>query len=210
MSRKRNGLEVLVMNKEQIIELLPEYVNGSLEKDIRGIIEDAAKTDEVIRLEIEFLDSVRDSIKEEKVISPTEWGLARLKQSLVHQDTEQEELPVQLNSPVSPKQYNPLWKKFALAASVAFVLQSGYLVQSQFVTDEGYRTLSTAELKDSIQVQFKDNAREHQIRRLLIDLGGNIVKGPSAIGIYNIQFLSTSTALKTLEKIDFIEYLEQE
>ena len=97
-----------------------------------------------------------------------------------------------------------------MAASVAFVLQSGYLVQSQFVTDEGYRTLSTAELKDSIQVQFKDNAREHQIRRLLIDLGGNIVKGPSAIGIYNIQFLSTSTALKTLEKIDFIEYLEQE
>lgn len=197
------------MNKEQIIELLPEYVNDSLDKDIRDIIDEAIKTDEAIRLELEFLNSVRKSIKEEKIISPTEWGLARLKKSLNHHETEQKDFVAKKNTPVSSSKSNAFWKNIALAASVAFVLQSCYLLQNKLGIDEEYRTLSTVELKDTIKVQFKDNASELQIRRLLINLDGNIIKGPSAIGIYNIQFINNDTALETLEKNNFIEYAEQ-
>ena len=197
------------MNKEQIIELLPEYVNDSLDKDIRDIIDEAIKTDEAIRLELEFLNSVRKSIKEEKIISPTEWGLARLKKSLNHHETEQKNFVAKKNTPVSSSKSNAFWKNIALAASVAFVLQSCYLLQNKLGIDEEYRTLSTVELKDTIKVQFKDNASELQIRRLLINLDGNIIKGPSAIGIYNIQFINNDTALETLEKNNFIEYAEQ-
>ena len=197
------------MNKEQIIELLPEYVNDSLDKDIRDIIDEAIKTDEAIRLELEFLNSVRKSIKEEKIISPTEWGLARLKKSLNHHETEQKNFVAKKNTPVSSSKSNTFWKNIALAASVAFVLQSCYLLQNKLGIDEEYRTLSTVELKDTIKVQFKDNASELQIRRLLINLDGNIIKGPSAIGIYNIQFINNDTALETLEKNNFIEYAEQ-
>jgi hypothetical protein len=197
------------MNKKQMLELLPEYVNDTLDKDMRDLIDEAIKTDGAIRLELKFLNSVRESIKNEKIISPTEWGLARLKQSLNNNETEEHEFVVKKNILVLPKHFNSLWKNVALAASVAFVLQSGYLLQSKLVIDEGYRTLSSAEFKDIIKVRFKDNTSELQIRRLLINLDGNIVDGPSVIGIYNIQFINNDLALSALEKIDFIEYAEQ-
>lgn len=188
-------------NSKVIIELIPEYLNGNLSDDDIAIVESAAKEDEFIRMEIEFMACIQSQLKSEKIESPTEWGLARLKQSIEKEEHTQPSITEKTRPTIKP-----IWKKLAIAASFAFVIQSGYLAQQQFSSDAAYRPLSTKTIGNSIQIQFKDGISEKDIRLLLVGMKGNIVKGPSALGIYSIQFDNNETALSILNNNEIIEY----
>jgi len=192
-----------MMNKNTIIEMIPEYLNGNLSDDDIKAIESAAKENEVIQMEIEFIKSIQKQVQSEKINSPADWGWARLKQTI-----EKEGVQPILQTQSEQSIIKPIWRKVAIAASFAFVMQSAYLVQQQIFNDTDYRLLSTELVKNSIQVQFKEGTNEKEIRLLLAEMKGNIVGGPSALGIYSIQFKDRDLALSTLKNKTIIEYAE--
>jgi len=199
------------MNKDDIIEKIPEYLNGNLsDHDIRAI-ESAAACDESIRMEIEFMKAIQQQVLSEKIESPTEWGWARLKQNIERQNIEENENKGkdELHS-VSKTSHTikPIWKKLAIAASFAFVIQSGYLVQKEVFNKTDYQLLSTENLENSIQIQFKEGTSEQAMRQLLINTEGNIISGPSALGIYTVDFKDREVALTRLNDSEIIEYAE--
>lgn len=197
------------MNKDDIIEKIPEYLNGNLsDNDIRAI-ESAAERDESVRMEIEFMKSIQQQILSEKIESPTEWGWARLKQTIERQNIEEDETDTSIHSGTKTvSTIKPIWKKLAIAASFAFVIQSGYLVQQNVFNSTDYQLLSTKNLENSIQIQFKTDTSEQAIRLLLINTEGNIINGPSALGIYTIEFKDRETALTRLNESEIVEYAE--
>ena len=186
------------LDREAIIEILPEYINGSLDASLIKKIEHMAENDRAIQLEVEFLSAIQKSVKEDVISSPTEWGLTRLKKSIQEQSiTEQ-----QTSAP------SGLWKKMAIAASMAFVIQTGLVINDKISTEDDYQLLSNDSFNDTVQLKFKPEANEQSIRALLINLEGNIVKGPSAIGTYTIKFSDTQKSLKALKSSSLVEYSE--
>lgn len=197
------------MNKDDIVEKIPEYLNGNLSDHDISAIELAAERDESIRMEIEFIKSIQQQVLSEKIESPTEWGWARLKQTIEKQSTEQDQTGTSIHSGTKTvSSIKPIWKKLAIAASFAFVIQSGYLVQQQALNSNDYQLLSTKKLENSIQIQFKTDTSEQEIRQLLINTEGNIINGPSALGIYTIEFKDREAALTRLNESEIVEYAE--
>lgn len=199
------------MNKDEIIEKIPEYLNGTLSSSDNDIIKAAADRDNSIRLEIEFMKSIQEQVLLEKIESPTEWGWARLKQNIERQrieENKQKEKTDSHSDTTTTRTIKPVWKKFAIAASFAFAIQSGYLVQQEVFNKADYQLLSTENLKNSIQIQFSEGTSEQAIRQLLIDTEGNIISGPSALGIYTVEFKDREAALTRLNDSIIIEYAE--
>jgi len=135
------------MNDNNLVELLPEYVNGRLDDQRRANVDKAVVDNKEIRNEIAFLKILRDEIKKEKIESSPNWGW--------------------------PSAYVPL---------------------------------SSEHLENVIDIRFVDGASETEIRQLLLDTGGKIVGGPSALGIYQLEYGNRSIALKELKANALIDY----
>ena len=190
----------MTSNDNELHALLPAYLNGQLASDEQQRLEQALTTDVDLQRELAFLKAIQQEVKTETVTSPTEWGLAKLRQSL---DAE-----TKTTVTYSPGNFQ-FWKRLAIAASLVVAVQMGLLVNNRLNTNP-YIPLSTPEVESTLQVQFIEDATEQQIRELLLQTGGSIVKGPSAIGIYRIQFDDTQTSLEQLTNNPIVVYAEQE
>ncbi len=194
----------LIMEYEKIIELLPLYLNDQLSveqiKLVRRMVDDSQSLQE----ELIFLQSIKHSIKSENIKSPGEWGFMRLKHDILAEESRSEHITP---SDVE-KNKQGWWQKIAIAASFAFVIQSGYIIQKYSIQPERYHTLSAIELKNAVKVKFMAGVSESDIRTLLINLEGNIVKGPSAVGIYYIIFEDRQSAVVSLNTSGLFEYAE--
>ena len=99
----------------------------------------------------------------------------------------------------------PLW--MALAASV-LVVQSGVigylsLNEASRPVDESsiYRSAGNAQApRAQIEVSFRTDAREQDIRRLLVALGAEIVGGPGQLGFYQLR-LPDGDLAKVIERL---------
>ena len=61
----------------------------------------------------------------------------------------------------------------------------------------------------SFNIVFEKSAPEEEIRKLLLSIGGNIISGPSAQGLYVIALTSdktTSQALQTLKNASIVTF----
>ncbi len=84
--------------------------------------------------------------------------------------------------------------RWVLAAQGALILLlSGVLVwQTSFISEPLYQTLSSpvspaAQAAMQMRVIFAAETEESEIRKLLLDIGGRIVNGPSPIGAYTVE-----------------------
>ena len=185
------------MDYKEIESMLPEYVNGKLSAEDTKKVEEAMGEDVSIKAEIEFLRHLRNAVKEEEIESPSTWGLARLRRSVKKTKT-------------SSQQIASWWKPLAVAASFVFVLQTGYILFNQITIDDTYTPLSTPSLENTIQVVFVETITEAQIRKLLAEVEGKIVDGPSASGVYRISAKDLENALIILKDSDLISHAEIE
>jgi hypothetical protein len=67
---------------------------------------------------------------------------------------------------------------------------------------------ATLQLENTVQVKFNEGITEYQLRQLLTELEGRIVKGPSAIGIYHIRFDQQQSAIQWLNASGLVDYAE--
>jgi len=166
-------------------ELLPWYVNNTLDSAEREQVEQHLKTCASCQQEVELLRAVQQHVKQsQRTESPGELGLRRLLRD------------------VKQAQRKPhAWLPVALAASlVVIVMQATVLVTMLSTTDQAIAPLGEQTQTDraQLQVRFVATASELEIRTVLNEVDGVIISGPGALGVYHVR-LATIRANQTAQ-----------
>lgn len=185
--------------RREVEELLPFYVNGSLGSAERARVEAALAEDAELRLEADFLGRVRGSVK----TSAQDQGVGALGERrllrTIHRDARRE----QVRRFARPA--------LALAAGLALVAQT-LVIANLMRDDAGLDTLTGPAA--TLQVRFESEARESEIRELLLEQGLVIVDGPSALGLYHLALEDPAEADRIVELLrsrpDLVEHVAKE
>lgn len=158
----------------RIAELLPFFVNGTLEGEERKAVEAALARDPALAREAEALARLRSGMKaEEPAYTPGEMGLARLMREI--DGTGRQPRPVSRRA----------WYVAAIAA--AFALGAVLLAPLMLPDEPLYEQASGDAGEAALVVAFRQDAPQGEIARLLLDNGLVIVDGPSALGLYRLS-----------------------
>lgn len=165
---------------------LPWYVNNSLDESQRKMIASQLAKDIELKRDADFLQIIRQQIKSPATASPGELGWLRLKNRLQH--TQQ-------------IKHQRRWQGLAIAASLLLLIQGGVLFRLM-QSDDGYAPLSgTTHTLPTLQIRFNPDTREADMRKLLLDIHGQILDGPSASGLYRVT-LGDVTDEQIAERIE--------
>lgn len=170
--------------KTEIQELLPFWLNGTLDPEERQHVEAALADDAALRTEVEMLRAMRHGLKDstEAHTGPGEFGLARLNRALDADRVATENVLVS-KRPV-------FWAVgSALAASLATVLVLG--------TGPGGTPAPVYEQASgepaAVVVSFSPTASVAEISELVRENGLTIIDGPSALGLFRLLPLPGET-----------------
>lgn len=187
-------------DRDEIEPLLPFYLNGTLDEDEQARVEAALSTNAELRIELEALRQIRASMRATgSEHSPGEFGLARLMREIDRESRRSSfrSMPGAL-----------------LAASIvaAAVMVVGVLSISR--RDVGYQQAAGDSRTQQFTVAFRPDASEREISELLLNYGLGIVEGPSAVGLYRLDFGPESDieALLTVlrNRVDVVESIQLE
>jgi hypothetical protein len=192
-------------NRRRIEELLPFYLNGTLDDAERAEVEAALATDESLRWELEFLKGIESDVQaRDPGPSPGEFGLARLMRDI---DGETRTAP-------STRTRSRIWQ---IAAAIAVAVVA---VQGIYIAGGGDRIVELAGGEQSVTagptltVAFSPDAIEAEIRALLLETGLEIVGGPSALGLWTLAVtgeISPAEAVGALQgRTDIVESAEED
>lgn len=159
-------------NAQQIAELLPFWINGSLSADEAAEVAAAVAANPALADEAAFLRGLRDRMQAETpCYSPGEIGLTRLKRSLA--------LPA-----------TPALRRVSLAtAAAAALLAAGLGFAAQTLLRPAsveYIQASGGEDGAALLVAFQPAAPAQAISQALLAEGLTILDGPSALGLYRL------------------------
>ena len=169
------------LDDRALLELLPWYLNGTLEGAELAAVEALLLRSAEAREELEVLRRLAAAVREQEQAHeapPFELGWARLQRSLQQE--------------VRPAPRRDWWKPgLTAAAALVIALQLGILMRpaqvdsdwqlqsggSEQVLSGGYR----------VQLRFVEHAQWQQIRALLLELDAVLVDGPSALGVVQVH-----------------------
>ncbi|MEQ8366297.1 MAG: hypothetical protein RIB61_06265 [Roseicyclus sp.] len=170
--------------REEIEALLPFYVNGSLDAEDKAIVEAALVDDPDLQADLEALSSIRETMRADAddARSPGEFGLARLMRDLDKEPGRAAPAPAPA---IARAARGRLWQ-IAAGVLLAIGLVQGVLLYQ--AGGEGFRLASGGDQTQAVMtVAFNPDAREADIRTLMLDVGVEIIAGPSAIGLYELS-----------------------
>lgn len=172
---------------KKIEELLPFYVNETLQDAERLQVEEALKGNAELQEEVALLERLRAEMQEMNVeTSPGELGLKRLQNALSSEQTQTIEAPASANDNI----IGWGWKAAAVAACMllaiqTFVFTPNWSGNDADLTAAGGGTISVPH-GVLYSVTFSPDAKEENMRALLLSASARIVDGPSAIGVYRL------------------------
>ena len=187
-------------DRVEIESLLPFFLNGTLDGDEQKRVETALSTNAELRIELEALRQIRANMRAtDSEHSPGEFGLARLMREIDRESRSSSfrSMPGTL-----------------LAASIvaAAVMVVGVLSISR--RDVGYQQASGDSRTQQFTVAFRPDASEREISELLLNYGLGIVEGPSAVGLYRLDFGPESDIEALLSvlrnRVDVVESIQLE
>ena len=160
-------------------DLLPWFVNHTLEPQLNRMVEDHLQHCRRCKQEVTWLRQVRTGIQSSSAPPPGELGLKRLFHRLQDEKTDM----------LARQRPKGRWMRpaLAIAASLVIVIQAGLLIHSWF-GPAAITPLSSPHVEGIIlQVTFFPTATETQIREIMLSVGGTFVGGPGALGVYRIR-----------------------
>ncbi len=164
-------------------ELLPWYVNATLDEADRERVARHLEHCDRCRSEIAFLSRLREQIRDssQDVPPPGELGLRRLMRDVERLEAMREGRP-----------QRRAWRAPVLAAAASVALVVAVLVPYTLQRDAAVdmRLLGDEVVQEAgvlLQVEFVPAASEAEIRALLLEVGAVIVNGPSAAGVYRLR-----------------------
>ena len=179
-------------------EMLPWYVNGTLDADGRSWLEQTLEKHPELGDETKWMESLQKRMREAAPEVSAELGFDRLMARIRH---ERETTPapraassaVQSWMSVVREVFERLRITPAMATAAAVVLvqfgvigallnQQGEL-ESEF---ERFRSVTGGEIVTgpALEVVFKSDAMERDIREALVRVGGTLAGGPGQLGVY--------------------------
>jgi hypothetical protein len=188
---------------QEVWELLPWYVNGTLEGRECEEVETHLLTCPACQAELRHCRDLAAAVQatEETAWSPSpdrfSLLLARIDAAEAggaHGSGWRERLRAQCTRHLLVLQSTPRLVRWAMVAQGAMILLlAGVLMwQMPFSPGSLYRTLAddsdqAHQSHAHLQVAFTDDMTEQELRTLLTSIGGTIVKGPSALGFYTVE-----------------------
>lgn len=170
----------MTLSREEAEQLLPFLANGTLEGDELIAMQEAVAQDPSLAAELSALRAIRQTMQSEEIgTTPGEFGLARLMR-----DVGKEEQPASIAPQAVTR--SRIWQ-IAAALLMAVVIGQAVLLSGTGDSGGGFE-LAGAGGAD-LTVAFAPDAPEAAIRTLLLDAGVEIIGGPSALGLYQLQLL---------------------
>jgi len=182
-------------------ELLPWYVNGTLDDDDRALVQAHLDQCPACREEVGALRAFAAEYAAADPASDPGPALDRLRERMLQR-------PADGNTPAQPAtrpQPSPMpgrWMPWALAAEFAAIAILGVLLAAAYQRPAEYRTLGAPEAtpRGDLVVVFDPRLPESEMRRILRDTGSRIVDGPTSTHAYVLQVPAAqqATALAAL------------
>ncbi|GGB97103.1 hypothetical protein GCM10011352_24060 [Marinobacterium zhoushanense] len=179
---------------ENLMALLPWYVNGTLTEDERQAVEALLQRSAEARATLETLQTLQTDIKAElQEPVPGDLGWKRLQKSIHSQPT-----------PIPKTQRDrPIWNRFLAAAAVLIIaLQVGLLLKTP--TDTTPQLLGTKPGTEQLQdaqlyrLVIAPDARWSEVEALLLELNAQLVDGPSAVGVVSVAIKAPADQAETV------------
>jgi hypothetical protein len=180
----------MIQCPDEILAAIPWYP-GDLDENLRGKVESHAAQCAACREELAF---VRDETAIEIDLDHRDRVYAKLVERIEEHEGVERKFAT-LATPAPRRSGLRMSWPLALAASMALMLLSGGLgvASSQwFQTDPAYEvagestTVAAVDLP-ALDVVFRADARAESIHSALRAIGGQIVSGPTQLGVYRVQ-----------------------
>jgi len=181
-------------------ELLPWFLNGTLEDEEAASVEKHLQSCPVCREELQCLRAIREEYLENEPLPQAEAALARLRPRLDETATVLPPLrraggrPAPSSAAASRSrrglavQLPADWVKFAMAVQFLLIFALGWVLLQPGRTDLPYRALATAggleRPSGSAVVVFDPNAPQREVTRILRASGAHVVDGPTVSNGY--------------------------
>jgi len=192
------------MNHREVSELLPWYANGTIEEEERGAIADHLRDCAQCRRELQGLGEITQAARElaAEAPEPSDLLLGRTMERIekyervrAHPRFRLSELLERVNSSLAGWWAPiPVFARVAIVAQFLLLAGLAALVQSRSGEAPG---LGTAEgpledrpapgSKARILVGFQEKLPEETLRQTILGFDGEIVAGPSTLGLYTIE-----------------------
>lgn len=207
----------MIYKFEELKEMIPLYLNGTLSEAEKKIFEEAIeKIPELKKEFLEFLEIKNSYMDIQKEVTPPSKNLYKKISERIGAKKESETLSTQAYPEKIKEFFKNLFSSSVFSWGLVVVeLIVIFLLILYLPKEEKYRTL-TAEhhLKGGaiINIVFDSEAKEKEIREVLTKIGANIVSGPTPEGLYKIELKKEKdleSALKYLKKIKIVKFAER-
>jgi len=189
------------MNHQEIIELLPWYANQTLEDDERKLVEMHLADCRDCAKEVESLKAMQKTVVEVGDSGPALSPFALNRALAEIEDYERTRTSTAKAASVAAQEKKGFWARWwrptpvfaraLIAAQIVLVLTLGSVSVYQYAHPNIIYKTSSGGVDDKtstrITVGFNDGTTEQEIRRTILGIEGQIVEGPSALGLYTIQ-----------------------
>ena len=179
-------------DEAQIRELLPWYVNGTLDESRYGQLELHLAQWPHLRAEVAWLTQLRKQLREplyDRTVQPSASAGLDTLMSRIH--AEQSGKVVPLHSKQPGWAAAPRWFPAAMGLAASIILAQAVVLGS-LIGQPGRDTLAplsggTAPTGTLLQMTFKPSATEARMRQALAAVQGEMVSGPGALGVYTVR-----------------------
>ena len=184
--------------KARFDELLPFYVNGTLNAEDRAWVDDYLREHPGAAAELRWYQSLRTRLQEDAPAVSSEVGLDRAIQR-IRTEGPTPVLPRRAAAPgwwerardfVASVVPQPVLRP-ALAAALAVVALQAVVIVQMAGEDESSQLRSVpgsaVEQGPYLKLNFKPDAREADIRLLLVEVQGTLAAGPGQLGDYYVR-----------------------
>lgn len=215
--------------KTRFDELLPFYVNGSLSEADRGIVEDYLREHPKAAAELHWYQSLQQKLQDDAPAVSSEVGLERA----LHRIRTEGPAPAGARKVAGPSWSDKLRDFFAtllpqpvlrpaLAGALAVVALQAAVIGGLLSEGEGedaseLRAVPQASIGEQgpyLKVNFKPDAREADIRMLLVEVHGDLAAGPGQLGDYYVrvadaqQLAAVSSKLSASSIVDAVSVVD--
>jgi len=193
----RSGAERGDRLHRRVWDLLPWYANGTLEDGERRTVESHLAACSRCREELSACRGLGELLRQVPEVAPAPHPahLARILEKIGDHERAAWRSPLESLHNLLTATPRPV--RWALAAQLALVLGLAGLdlarrpAQPPATSSAAYRTLSDAPApaapSSRLRVVFAAGTTEQEIRDLLLGIRGQIVSGPSSLGVYTVE-----------------------